>query len=482
MVRYFRMCSIGCRFSFLLLTCILTCNGNLPAQTNFVFLLVDDLGWTDLGCFGSQFYETPNIDSLCKSGMKFTQAYAAASVCSPTRASIMTGRHPVRVNITDWIPGRPSFAVKEARFHHVEDRDNLDLSEVTIAEFLKLHGYRTFFAGKWHLGSQGHWPTDQGFDVNIGGNATGQPAGGYYSPWKNPTLQTREPNEYLTERLTSESVQFLKNQSTKQPFLLFLSYYNVHTPITPYRKRFHQFDEKAKDLFQDEAPVIAEHNAQTKTRQDNAAYASMIAAVDDSVGTILETLDRLHLRQDTVVIFFSDNGGLSTLRTPGPTSNLPLRSGKGWLYEGGIREPMIVRAPQVTRPGSVCDAPVVSMDFFPTILELAGLPPSPQLHADGKSLISLLKGERPSSQRTLYWHYPHYHGSLWTPGAAIRAGDWKLIEFYHHDKVELYHLGDDPGESHDLHARHPEKRESLRRRLRDWQQQLNASMPEPLAG
>ncbi len=446
--------------------------------TNFVFFLVDDLGWTDVGCFGSKFYETPHIDRLAASGMRFTNAYAAASVCSPTRASIMTGRHPVRVDITDWIPGRATRSVKNAIFQHVDDRDNLALEEVTIAEVLKASGYQTFFAGKWHLGGKGHWPTDQGFDFNVGGNEKGSPPGGYYAPWRNPTLKAKDPGEYLTERLTDESIRFLESRDTDRPFLLYLSYYNVHTPITPYKKRHEYFINKAKQEFSDATPSIGEHDARSRTRQDNAAYASMIAAVDASVGRLLDALERLQLDDNTVVVFFSDNGGLCTMRRPGPTSNLPLRSGKGWLYEGGIREPAIIRAPGVTHPGSVCAQPIVSMDFFPTMLELAGLDPRPELHRDGMSLIPVLSGRGKLAERTLYWHYPHYHGSLWKPGAAIRDGDWKLIEFYHDDKVELYNLSEDLGERRDLADRKPAKRDALLGKLHRWQKSMGAKMPK----
>jgi arylsulfatase A-like enzyme len=452
--------------------------GAAEPPPNFVFFLVDDLGWADVGCFGSTYYETPHIDALAASGVKFTAAYAACPVCSPTRASIMTGRHPVRVDITDWLPGRSTASVKGAKFEHINDRDNLALEETTIAEALRASGYQTFFAGKWHLGGKGHWPTDQGFDINIGGFEKGSPPGGYYAPWTNPNLKANEQGEYLTERLTAESRKFLEERDPKRPFLLFLSYYNVHAPITPYKKHFDHFRTKAAANFNTPAPPIKEHQGASRSRQDNPAYASMVTAVDDSVGAVLAKLDALDLTDNTVVVFFSDNGGLCTLGRPGPTSNLPLRSGKGWLYEGGVREPMIVRAPGVTRPGNANDTPVVSMDFFPTMLELAGLPSAPKLHADGVSLVPLLSGEGELTDRDLVWHYPHYHGSTWTPGAAIRSGDWKLIEFYHWDEVELYDLKQDPGEQHDLSKENPERTKKLRAKLQAWQKQMGAKMPE----
>lgn len=449
------------------------------AKPNFVFFLVDDLGWADIGANGSRFHSTPNIDELSDSGMRFTFGYAACPVCSPTRASILTGRHPVRVDITDWIPGQNSDASRGDRFRRVEDRDNLALEEVTIAEVLHDNGYQTFFAGKWHLGDQGHWPLDQGFDINIGGNSKGSPPGGYYAPWNNPTLEAKEEGEYLTERLTSESIRFLRERDTSRPFFLYLSYYNVHTPITPYKKRHAEFQRKKGELFGDsQTPTRSEHEGTTRLRQDDPRYASMVAAVDDSVGSILDALDELQLDEQTVVCFFSDNGGLSTLQRIAPTSNEPLRAGKGWLYEGGIREPMIIRAPGVTTGGEVCHSPVVSMDFFPTILDLADIELQPDLHRDGKSLRPLLEGKE-LPERNFYWHYPHYHGSTWKPGAAIRSGKWKLIEFYHWETVELYDLDSDPSEQHDLSSELPEKTKELLDQLHKWQVDMNAKMPVP---
>jgi len=445
-------------------------------QTNFLFFLVDDMGWADIGANGSTFHETPHIDRLAKSGMRFTQGYAAGSVCSPTRASIMTGKHPVRVDITDWIPGQSNRPTNPLL--HPEDRHSLPLKEVTLAEALKQHGYQTFFAGKWHLGKEGEWPTDQGFDINIGGHHKGSPPGGYYAPWTNPALKAKHKGEYLTERLTAESAKFLDSRDKAKPFLLYLSYYNIHTPIQPYKKRIDHYKSKAEKSFTGPTPFEVEHDGKTRTRQDNPALASMVAAVDDSVGALLDKLEELKLDDNTVVIFFSDNGGLSTLGRIGPGCNLPLRAGKGWLYEGGIREPTLIRAPGITRPGSVSHKPMISMDFFPTMLDLAGLPLQPKLHVDGRSLLSQLKGND-TGQRTLHWHYPHYHGSAWKPGASIRDGDWKLIEFYHYNNFELYNLAKDPGERTDLAKRNPRKAAELRAKLSAWQKRMKAKMPVP---
>ena len=468
--------------SIFIFICLTTTTARGSDQPNFLFFLVDDLGWADVGCNGSTFYQTPHIDSLATSGTRFTDGYAAASICSPTRASILTGRHPVRVNITDWIPGMS----KTGKFEKVEDRDNLALSEVTIAETLRDAGYQTFFAGKWHLGEAGHFPEDQGFSINIGGHERGSPPGGYYAPWRNPKLVAKHDGEYLTERLTEETISFINSQRTQDPpFFAYLSYYNVHTPIQPYKKRVGEYEKKLKSL-KGETPIIEERNARSRGRQDNAELASMVAAVDDSVGRILAKLDEWQLSDNTVVIFFSDNGGLCTRPASskkngkgaaGPGCNLPLRAGKGWLYEGGIREAAIVRAPGKAQ-GIVCNTPMVSTDFYPTILELAGLPLQPELHVDGRSLVPFLDTEpKEQAERELYWHYPHYHGSGWAPGGAIRKGDWKLIEFWEYDDVELYDLSKDIGEQNDLSNQHPEKVRELQLALDNWRTSIGAVMP-----
>ena len=447
-------------------------------QPNFVFILVDDLGWKDLGCYGSTFYESPNIDRLAAEGMRFTDAYAACPVCSPTRASIMTGKHPVRVGITDWIPGRNPIGTKLLAPNDIHE---LPLDEITFAEALHQSGYKTFFAGKWHLGGNGFWPEDQGFTINKGGHDKGSPPGGYYSPYKNPKLEDGPEGEYLPDRLTNESIRFLEENGDK-PFLLYLSFYTVHTPIQASKKHLSHFQEKAAKLEKREEEVLfyPERQGWTKQRQDNAAYASMVYAMDENVGRLLTKLDSLNLANYTIVIFMSDNGGLSTqAQKKAPTSNLPLRAGKGWCYEGGIREPMIIRAPGVTKPGSICQVPVTSHDFYPTILELADLPLMQEQHVDGVSLLPLLKGETSLDRKALFWHYPHYHGSTWTPGAAVRAGDWKLIEFFEEDKIELYNLKTDLEEKYDLSRARPEKANELRTMLHNWQHELKAKFPEP---
>ncbi len=445
-------------------------------KPNVVFILVDDLGWKDLGCQGSLFYRTPNIDQLAGSAMRFTDAYASCPVCSPTRASIMTGKYPARLNITDWIPGLDP---KNRRLLGTQDIHQLPLSEITIAETFQSNGYKTFFAGKWHLGDKGYFPEDQGFDINKGGHHKGSPPGGYYVPYKNPRLGDGPEGEYLPDRLTDESMRFLE-ENHEHPFFLFLSFYTVHTPIQPCERLIEENIKRATFLQYSDPLSIKERNGITKLWQDNAAYASMIQALDENIGRLLNKLDELKLTDNTIVVFTSDNGGLSTLRSAGsPTSNAPLRAGKGWCYEGGIRVPLIIRASGITSPGSTCNVPVTSIDFYPTILELTGLTSMTKQDIDGLSLVSLLKGEKNLNRKAIFWHYPHYHGSTWAPGAAVRAGDWKLIEFYEEEKYELFNLKTDIGEKNDLSKTHPQEAMKLLNMLHLWQRELGAKMPEP---
>ncbi len=457
------------------------CGGLKAARPNFLFILVDDLGWSDLGCYGSRFAETPNLDRLAASGVRFTDAYASCPVCSPTRASVMTGKYPSRLNITDWIPGDNP---KNRKLLGPEDRHELPLEEKTIAEAFREHGYKTFFAGKWHLGSDGFFPEDQGFEINKGGHDKGSPPGGYYSPYHNPKLEDGPEGEYLPDRLTDETIKFMEN-TAGNPFLAFLSFYTVHTPIQASRRHISKYEAKEAQAGEPAVPAfIPEHDGETKQSQDNPAYASMVEAMDENVGRLMDELVKLDLDKDTVIVFTSDNGGLSTL-FPGrhaPTSNLPLRAGKGWCYEGGIRVPLIIRLPENEGTTRESDVPVISMDFYPTLLELAGLPALPEQNLDGKSLARYLREGKEPERDALFWHYPHYHGSAWTPGAAIRAGDWKLIEFYETEKVELYNLKADLGEKNDLSAVNPGKTAELLEMLHKWQKETGALMPEPNPG
>ena len=447
----------------LVMAAVSTVNVLGAERPNIVFFLVDDLGWADVGCNGSTFHETPNIDKLAASGLRFTDAYTAASICSPTRASLMTGKHPVRVNITDWIPGMKK---KGAALQTPEDQHQLDLDEVTLAEALKPAGYRTFFAGKWHLGGPEFGPDKQGFDV-------------YFDPHKNPSKGSPsrggKGRPHDTKGLTNEALNFMDETAGEKPFFVYLSYYDVHTPIVPEESHLAGYRQKASKLSA--AEPIKEHDGVSRPQQDSPEYASMVSAVDDSVGRVLSRLKTLGVENETIVVFFSDNGGLCTKSKPGPTSNLPLRAGKGWLYEGGIRVPLLIRAPGVTSPGTTCSNAVVSMDLYPTLLDLTGLPLLPEQHADGVSLVSQLKEPEQRIDRLLYWHYPHYHGSTWAPGAAIRDGNWKLIEFYEDDSVELYNFTYDRGEQRNLIKQYKADGDRLRARLHAWQKAMGAKLP-----
>ncbi len=340
--KYFFLRSV--KYLFLLILTLISCSTEPAGQPNFIFILVDDLGYSDLGCYGSTFYETPNLDRLASSGVLFTDAYASSPVCSPTRASIMTGKYPSRLNITDWIPGNDP---KNRKLIGPQDMNHLSLEEYTLAEVLKNNGYNTFFAGKWHLGDEGFFPEDQGFDINKGGHHIGQPPGGYYSPYKNPMLSDGPEGEYLTDRLTDESIKFME-ENGENPFLLFLSFYTVHTPIQANKDHIGYFQSKKDKLPGGGEPLLeVEHDGSTLTNQANAEYASMVYSMDENVGRLVTYLEQSRLSENTYIIFTSDNGGLSTLPSGrvAPTSVKPLRAGKGWCYEGGIRVPLIIKTP-----------------------------------------------------------------------------------------------------------------------------------------
>ena len=453
-------------------------------RPNVVFFLVDDLGWTDLGCFGSSFYDTPHVDGLARSGMKFTNAYAACPVCSPTRASILTGKYPSRTGITDYINAgggnQPGKWRRNTKLLPAAYKDRMAHKEVTLAEALKEAGYATFFAGKWHLGPEGFWPESQGFDVNRGGITRGGPYGGkkYFSPYGNPRLKDGPPGEHLPARLANETVKFIETNREK-PFLAYLSFYSVHTPLIARKDLRQKYLAKRKKL--DAAAVAGEfskreHRRRVRTLQAHAVYAGMIEAMDQAVGTVLSGLKRLGLEKNTAVFFMSDNGGLSTSEGH-PTSNLPLRGGKGWMYEGGIREPMIVRWPGVTAAGSVCKQVVTSTDFYPTILEITGLKARPAQHRDGVSFVSLLKGKT-RKRGPLLWHYPHYGNQGGAPAGAVREGRWKLIEWYEDKRVELFDLESDIAENRNLAKGQPERVRAMRATLHRMLKETGAVMPD----
>jgi arylsulfatase A len=423
-------------------------------RPNIVFILIDDLGWADVGCYGNQFHETHNIDRLAEQGMRFTDAYAACPVCSPTRASIVAGQYPARLGITDFIPGhkRPWAPLKMP----VNRTQYLPLEAVTIAEVVKPAGYTTAMFGKWHLGGPDYFPDGQGFDESI-------VTGGRHFGFNTSPKTEVDKDAYLSEFLTDQAEQFMAANKDR-PFMLYLSHYAVHIPLEARQALIEKYEKKPKP----------------ESGVNNPVYAAMVEHVDQSVGRILAKLDALDLSRRTIVFFMSDNGGLrQRFDGDGPvvTTNAPLRDEKGSLYEGGIREPLIVRWPGVVKPGSECSVPVTSVDFYPTFLDVTGAQPAAGHALDGESLLPLLEQKGRPSRDAIYWHYPHYHHS--TPAGAVREGDWKLIEFFEDGKLELYNLREEIGEAHDLAAKKPEKARELQRKLAAWRASVNAAMPEP---
>ncbi len=475
---------------FLVVMCAASAFGG-EKPLNFVFFLVDDLGYMDVSPNNPDtFYETPNIARLAASGVRFTDGYAANPVCSPTRYSILTGKYPSRARVTNWFTGQ-----RAGRFLPAPLENKMPREEVTLAEALKRHGYATFFAGKWHLGpTEDYWPEHQGFDVNQGGHDRGGPYGGnrYFSPYGNPRLSDGPLGEHLPDRLASETVKFLETQRD-QPFFAYLAFYSVHTPLMAPEDLVKKYEEKAKRLGLDQKPQFTDEEQvwpidekrRVRTVQNHAVYAAMVESMDRAVGKVLDKLEQLGLTDTTAVFFMSDNGGLSTSEGS-PTSNLPLRGGKGWLYEGGIREPFIIRWPGGAKDGDACSVPVISTDFYPTILEMAGAPLQPANHQDGVSLVPLLRGGKSLDRDAIFWHYPHYSNQGGFPGGAVRAGDWKLIERFEDGQVHLYNIAEDPSEKNDLAAAHPERVADLRKRLHRWYEEVDAQFlrakpngPEP---
>lgn len=450
------------------------------SRPNFLFILADDFGYMDTGANNPKtFYETPGMDRIAATGMRFTDGYTACPVCSPTRASIVTGLYPARTGITDYIGNinQPEQWQRKTKLLPAAYRDRLRLSETTIAERLKKAGYATFFAGKWHMGPEGFWPEDQGFDINMGGCGWGSPSKGsrYFSPYNNPRLTDGPPGEHMPDRLATETVKFL-TANRERSFLAYLSFYSVHTPLMTRKDLEQKYLEKKKTL-KIEGPILGnEGESALRLVQEHAVYAGMVEAMDQAINKVLAALDRLGLADNTVVFFTSDNGGLSTTEGS-PTSNLPLRAGKGWMYEGGIRVPMLVRWPGVTRAGSTCSVPVTSTDYFPTVIEMAGLPLSGE-KIDGVSLVPLLRGST-LNREPLFWHYPHYGNQGGRPAGAIRDGDWKLIQWFEDNRIELFNLREDLGEHHNLADQHPERTAELLKKLQQWQKQVNAKFPTP---
>lgn len=438
-------------------------------KTNVILILIDDLGWKDVGCYGSKFYQTPNIDRLADDGMKFTDGYAACNVCSPSRAAVVSGKSPARLLLTQWLPsGRWSATknkLREARYI-----SNLPLEEVTIAEAMRDAGYRTAFMGKWHLGTETYYyPEHQGFDINVAGRDYGAP-GSYFYPfeggWNIPTTGKRLKKEsplsgkngdYLPDRLAEEAEKFIRD-SADTPFFLMLSHYAVHTPLQAKKEKIDRYNEIPKEQ-----------------RQGKPTYAAMVESVDDSVGRVLETLRDLKLDDQTLVVFTSDNGGFA-----GATDHAPLRANKGSNYEGGIRVPFIIKWPGKTSPGSVSKEPVIGMDIYPTVLEATRLDLKPHQHMDGVSLVPILTGSGGLQRDAIYWHYPHYnqHPSAF-PSGVIRAGQWKLVEAYETGKLSLFNLTNDIGETNDLANSEPARLAKLHGMLKTWREKVGADQMRP---
>jgi len=454
-------------------------------QPNIVFILMDDLGWADIGCYGSSFYETPNLDLLAREGMRFSDAYASCPVCSPTRASVMTGKYPARVRVTNWIPGANSGKLLSAPYLHY-----MPLEDKTLAEALREGGYTTWHVGKWHLGEDRKYrPDHRGFDENIGGCGWGCPMKGYFSPWGIPALADGPQGEYLTDRLTTETKRLIRERDKDKPFFLNLWYYLVHTPIQAKPELKAKYEAKARMLGLDRKDPIEvgetmrfeggrDRHVMRRRFQGDAGYAAMVQSMDDSIGEVIQLLKNEGIYEETILVFTSDNGGLSTAEGS-PTCNAPLSEGKGWMYEGGTRECLIVRWPGVTMPDSFCDVPVTSTDFYPTFLEAAGLDAMPDQHADGVSIAPLLRGEGKLDREAIFWHYPHYSNQGGKPGCSVRSGDWKLIEFFEGNRLELYNLREDIGEDRNLAAEKPETARRLRGLLHEWLREVGAKIPEP---
>lgn len=454
-------------------------------RPNIVFILMDDMGWRDLSCYGSTFYETPNLDRLAREGMRFTDAYAACPVCSPTRASIMSGKYPATVGVTDWIH-HGDFHPCRGKLVDVPYVKELPLKEVSLARALSKGGYQTWHVGKWHLGLRETWPDRHGFDVNIGGCEMGMPPQGYFSPWGIPTLSDGPKGQYLTDRLTDEAIGLIE-KGDGRPFFLNLWHYAVHIPIQAPPALVEKYRKKAAELGLDKQQVMiegehfpSEHKrhlrVQRRVIQSDPVYAAMVENLDTNIGRLMEALERTGKAKNTIVIFTSDNGGLATSEGS-PTSNKPLAEGKGWMYEGGTREPLIIRWPGVVKAGSVSNAHVTSPDFYPTLLAAAGLPGRPEQHVDGVSFMPVLRGEA-FARDPIFWHYPHYGNQGGTPGSSVRWGKWKLIEFFEDGRLELYDLEADPGEQSDLAVAEPHTCRRLHAALIAWRAKVEAKIPQ----
>jgi arylsulfatase A-like enzyme len=496
-------------------------------KMNVILFLVDDMGWSDLGCYGSNFYRTPNINHFAKEGVQFTEAYASSHVCSPSRSGIITGEYPARTHLTDWLPGRKDFPFQ--RLKNAPIVQHLPYDKPTLPELLKEHGYTTAIFGKWHLGDDSASTQQQGFDLHVPQWNEGWPHGTYFSPYGLKGLEGGPDGEYLTDRLTTEALKWVE-QNKDHPFFLFLSHFAVHDPIEGPPKLVEKYVNRLKNHHpKEDMPYILEPNTDVpdplsrqqlnellqdkryqgfrifpgrmvkiKQYQDNPEYAAMVESVDESLGRVVAKLKSLGLSDNTIIIFASDNGGmsganffkpqrdipLSMLNASFSTSNMPLRGGKGWLYEGGIRVPLIIYWPQQGKHGEICHVPVINTDFYPTIMDMLGIPLPKNYPLDGMSMVPLLKDDKKGTtqieSRALYWHFPQYsnHGAQ-SPGGAIRFGDYKLIEHFENYTVQLFDIKTDPGEQHDLSRSMPEKVKQLTEMLHAWRKEIHANMPSP---
>ncbi len=447
-------------------------------KPNILFILVDDLGYSDLSCQGSKYYETPNVDKIAREGMTFTEGYAACQVCSPSRASILSGKFAARHGITDWIGaregeewhkvGRHTKMLPPSYVHQLEKE------YITLPEALKSAGYKTFFAGKWHLGKKGSWPEDHGFDINIGGWHAGSPNGGYFSPYKNPNLKNGKPGENLSMRLAKETTKFIR-ENKDSAFLAYLSFYAVHASIQTTEERWRRYRDKAEAMGIKDKGFEMERRLPYRLQQDNPVYAGLIEQMDLAVGVVLDELEKLGIDEKTIVVFTGDNGGV--VSGDNYSTNLsPLRGGKGYQWEGGIREPYFIKVPWMDIAGKNCDAPVSGVDFYPTLLELAHVPVPENEVIDGVSIVPLLKGET-IAERSLIWHYPHYGNQGGDPSSIIRRGKWKLIHYYEDGHDELYDISSDISEKNDLAEANPDIVRKLHDELMDYLESVGARYP-----
>lgn len=445
-------------------------------KPNIVFILADDLGIKDLSIEGSEFYETPHIDAIAKAGMRFTNGYSTCQVCSPSRASIMSGQYPARVGITDWIGAATGMKWKRNdKVLPSENGSRLPARITTVAEALKSGGYRTFFAGKWHLGGEGSGPEDHGFEVNKGGYHSGSPRGGYFSPFNNPKLEDGPKGKSLPLRLAGETVKFIKEDS-KKPFFAFLSFYSVHGPIQTSPDLWEKYRKKATAAGLVDERFKNDRTMAVRQVQDCPIYGGMMESMDDAVGMVTKSLRKLGLDKNTIVIFTSDNGGVSS-GDAFATACLPFRGGKGRQWEGGIRQPYYIVAPGVTKPGSTSSQFATGTDFFPTLLDLAGIEKLPTHHVDGISLVPALRGGH--AERLLFWHYPHYGNQGGEPSGMVREGDYKLIRYYEDGREELYNVKGDIGEEKDLAEDHPDLVKKLSEKLSAHLTEVGAIIPKP---